>query len=51
MAPCLPSGTRVSALVLVYIAFTSVFIAPWVLLLLHAQSLDIGRGFVIHTQI
>ena len=50
MAPRLLSDTQVFALVLVYIVFTSVFTAPWVLLLLHAQSLDIGRGFVIHTQ-
>jgi len=48
--PPLPSGTRVSSLVFLYLALTVVFTAPWVLLLLHAQSLDIGRGFVIHTQ-
>jgi uncharacterized protein len=48
--PCLPSGTRMSSLVFLYLALTVVFTVPWVLLLLHAQSLDIGRGFVIHTQ-
>lgn len=46
----LPSGIRVRFLVLLYVTLTIVFTAPWVLLLLHAQSLDIGRGFVIHTQ-
>jgi uncharacterized protein len=48
--PRLPSGTRISSLVFLYLTLTVVFTAPWVLLLLHAQSLDIGRGFVIHTQ-
>ncbi len=48
--PYLPPGTRVSTLVFLYLALTVVFTTPWVLLLLHAQSLDIGRGFVIHTQ-
>jgi membrane protease YdiL (CAAX protease family) len=48
--PCLPSGTRVSSLIFLYLTLTAVFTTPWVVLLLHAQSLDIGRGFVIHTQ-
>jgi membrane protease YdiL (CAAX protease family) len=48
--PRLSSGNRIAPLVFLYLAFTVVFTAPWVLLLLHAQSLDIGRGFVIHTQ-
>jgi membrane protease YdiL (CAAX protease family) len=48
--PCLPSGIRISSLVFLYLTLTVAFTAPWVLLLLHAQSLDIGRGFVIHTQ-
>src|SRR5215469_16225753 len=47
---CLPSGTRVSSLILLYLTLTALFTTPWVLLLLHAESLDIGRGFVIHTQ-
>lgn len=46
----LPSHVRLSFFVFAYLALTVVFTAPWVLLLLHAQSLDIGRGFVIHTQ-
>ena len=46
----LPSGIRISRLVFLYLALTVIFTAPWVWLLLHAQSLDIGRGFVIHTQ-
>lgn len=41
---------RVSVLVSLYLIFTVIFTAPWIVLLLHAQSLDIGRGFVIHTQ-
>ena len=48
--PCLPSGTRIWSLVFLYLALTVAFTTPWVLLLLHAQSFDIGRGFVIHTQ-
>lgn len=48
--PCLPAGTRASTLVFFYLTLTAVFTTPWVLLLRHAQSLDIGRGFVIHTQ-
>ena len=48
--PYLRSGTRAPSLVALYLALTVVFTTPWVLLLLHAQSLDIGRGFVIHTQ-
>jgi len=48
--PCLPSGTRISSLVFLYLALTAACTTPWVLLLLHAQSLDIGRNFVIHTQ-
>ena len=47
---CLPSKIRVRFLVLLFVTLTIAFTAPWVLLLLHAQSLDIGRGFVIHTQ-
>lgn len=50
IVPCLPSGTRISSLVFLYLTLTVVFTTPWVLLLLHAQSLDIGKGFVIHTQ-
>jgi len=42
--PYLPSGTPISSLVFLYLALTVVFTTPWVLLLLHAQSLDIGRG-------
>ena len=48
--PALPSGTPLSSLVFLYLTLTAVFTTPWVLLLLRAQSLDIGRGFVIHTQ-
>lgn len=48
--PYLRSATRASSLVFLYLAVTAGFTTPWVLLLLHAQSLDIGRGFVIHTQ-
>lgn len=48
--PCLPSGVRWPFLVFVYLALTVTFTTPWTLLVLHAQSLDIGRGFVIHTQ-
>jgi uncharacterized protein len=44
------SGTRVWFVVALYVVFTIVSTTPWVLLLLHAQSLEIGRGFVIHTQ-
>jgi len=47
----LPSArTRVATLVVLYLTLTAAFTAPWVLLLLHAHSLDIARGFVIHTQ-
>jgi uncharacterized protein len=44
------SGGQLSVLVLLYLVLTAVFTTPWLLLLLHAHSLDIGRGFVIHTQ-
>ncbi|HEY1986475.1 MAG TPA: CPBP family intramembrane glutamic endopeptidase [Terracidiphilus sp.] len=50
IVPHLPSGTRNSTLLVVFLVLTVVFTTPWVLLLLLAQSLDIGRGFVIHTQ-
>jgi membrane protease YdiL (CAAX protease family) len=46
----LRSGKGISLLVYLYLALTVLFTTPWVLLLLHAQSLDIGRGFVIHTE-
>jgi uncharacterized protein len=46
----LDSTVRPSTLILLYLVFTAVFTVPWVVLLLHAQSLDIGRGFVIHSQ-
>lgn len=48
--PCLPDGVRPRSLVLLYVILTTLFTAPWALLLLHADRLDIGRGFVIHTQ-
>ena len=50
VVPHLPLNTRVSYLLILYLILTVGFTAPWVLLLLHAQKLDIGRGFVIHTQ-
>jgi membrane protease YdiL (CAAX protease family) len=46
----LRSDKRISPLVFLYLVLTVVFTTPWVWLLLHTQSLDIGRGFVIHTQ-
>jgi membrane protease YdiL (CAAX protease family) len=36
-------------LIFIYLALTALFSLPWILLLLHVQRLDIGRGFVIHT--
>ena len=48
--PRLPHGVRPSSVVLLYVTLTALFTAPWTLLLLHAHRLDIGRGFVIHTQ-
>jgi uncharacterized protein len=50
IVPHLPGELRPSVLVLLYIAFTVLFTVPWTLLLLHTHRLDIGRGFVIHTQ-
>jgi membrane protease YdiL (CAAX protease family) len=50
IVPHLPGEVRPSVLVLLYIAFTVLFTVPWTLLLLHTHHLDIGRGFVIHTQ-
>jgi len=48
--PRLPGKIKPPVLVLLYIALTILFTVPWTLLLLHTQHLDIGRGFVIHTQ-
>jgi membrane protease YdiL (CAAX protease family) len=48
--PRLPREARVWLLVVLYVALTALFTAPWTLLLLHAHRLDIGRGFVIHTE-
>jgi hypothetical protein len=48
--PHLASKVKPSVLVLLYIALTILFTVPWTLLLLHTHHLDIGRGFVIHTQ-
>ena len=48
--PRLPSKIKPLVVVLLYIALTILFTVPWTLLLLHTQHLDIGRGFVIHTQ-
>jgi uncharacterized protein len=48
--PHLPAEVQPSVLVLLYIALTALFTVPWTLLLLHTHRLDIGRGFVIHTQ-
>jgi membrane protease YdiL (CAAX protease family) len=50
IVPSLPGDVRPSVLVLLYITFTVLFTVPWTLLLLHTHRLDIGRGFVIHTQ-
>jgi hypothetical protein len=49
IVPSLPGDVRPSVLVLLYIAFTVLFTAPWTLLLLHTHRLDIGRGFVCHS--
>jgi uncharacterized protein len=48
--PHLPREVHLWILVLLYIALTAAFTAPWTLLLLHAHRLDIDRGFVIHIQ-
>jgi membrane protease YdiL (CAAX protease family) len=46
----LPHAIRLPLLLSTYIGLTILFTAPWTLLLLHADRLDIGRGFVIHIQ-
>lgn len=48
--PRLPRKVHLPFLVFLYVALTAIFTAPWTLLLLHAHRLDIGRGFVIHTE-
>jgi membrane protease YdiL (CAAX protease family) len=46
--PRVPDGIRPSSLIFLYIVLTILFSAPWTVLLLHANSLNIGRGFVVH---
>jgi uncharacterized protein len=48
--PRLPREVRVWLVIVLYVVLTALFTAPWTLLLLHAHRLDIGRGFVIHTE-
>jgi len=48
--PRLPREVRVWLVIVLYVVLTAIFTAPWTLLLLHAHRLDIGRGFVIHTE-
>jgi uncharacterized protein len=48
--PLLPREVSWLWAVVLYVVLTVLFTAPWTLLLLHAHRLDIGRGFVIHTQ-
>ena len=48
--PLLPREVPWLLLVVLYVALTALFTSPWTLLLLHAHRLDIGRGFVIHTE-
>ena len=48
--PHLHHEVHLPFLVSVYLILTVLFTSPWTLLLLHAHRLDIGRGFVIHTQ-
>ena len=48
--PYLPRNVHVSFVVGLYVVLTALFTMPWTLLLLHAHRLDIGRGFVIHTE-
>jgi membrane protease YdiL (CAAX protease family) len=48
--PHLPREVHLPLLVSLYVPLTVLFTAPWTLLLLHTHRLDIGRGFVIHTQ-
>jgi membrane protease YdiL (CAAX protease family) len=50
IVPRLPEEVRPSVGVLLYLLLTTIFTTPWTLLLLHTHRLDIGRGFVIHTQ-
>jgi uncharacterized protein len=48
--PRLPGEVQPSVVILLYLALAILLTAPWTLLLLHTHHLDIGRGFVIHTQ-
>lgn len=48
--PHLDRGVHLPFLVSLYVILTVLFTVPWTWLLLHTHRLDIGRGFVIHTQ-
>src|ERR1700677_4009882 len=50
IVPRLPEEVRPAVGVLLYLWLTTIFTPTWTLLLLHTHRLDIGRGFVIHTQ-